>query len=187
MIESRWWRARSLRPAAIVAASALLVLAVVALRLTLPGAAPAGGETAAAAQPVEPFEFQLRVTDAADGASVSNTRLAWRVLGISSSLSFGYEPIDRPDQECVAENLASDLDGILRFKDVRKVLAAFPRAVACTPCPACSAVSLEWFLDQERFATELTDRCWNTAPEVQALRNAVEGVVAAAYGRVLCS
>lgn len=167
--------------------AALMVLAALAIQWPFPGQSLSTSETAVAVPPVEPFEFQLSVRDASDGPGVANTRLAWRVLSVSSGLSFDYVPIDRPDQQCVAEHLASDLDGILRFNDLRKVLVAFPREVACTPCPTCGSVNLEWSLDQDRFTTELTDRCWNTAPEVQPLRTAVEGVVAAAYGRVLCS
>lgn len=143
-----------------------------------------GGATPA----VQPFTFHLRTAEPVEGPIAVNERLLWQHLHISSGLTFDYVPAGRPDQQCVAENIADDLSGIQRFNELRDLLGGLPRDVDCdAPCPSCAEVSLEWFLDQERHSAVLTDRCWNTHPELQALRTSVEGIVAAAYGRVICN
>jgi len=137
---------------------------------------------------VEPFTFHLSTADGLEGPSPANERLIWQFLRISSNLSFDYVPAGRPDQQCIAEHLADDLNGILRYHEFRDILTTIPEQVDCgPPCPSCGEVGLEWFLDQDRQTLALTDRCWNTHEQLQKLRMATEGIVAAAYGRVICN
>ena len=142
----------------------------------------------AAAPAIEPFEFYLTVNQTSSRSPETGGRMLWQSLRIGSNLSFDYVPVDRPEQQCVAENIADDLGGLLRYAELRRLLTALPNEIDCgPPCPACAEVALEWSLALERSTLGLTDRCWHTHPQLQPLRTAVEGVVAAAYGRVICS
>ncbi len=136
---------------------------------------------------VRPFTFRLATSDGPEAASRTGGPPAWHALRIGSDLAFDYVPIGRPDQQCVAENIADDLAGVLRFRELRGLLEALPTNVDCgEPCPSCTRVDLEWVVEEEHSALALTGHCWHTHPQIQPLRTAVEGVVAAAYGRVIC-
>jgi hypothetical protein len=131
---------------------------------------------------VEPFTFELRVAEAPRAAS-----LIWKALRISSDLTFDYVPLGTSGQDCVAEHRADDLNGVLRFRELRTLLARVPLRLECDrPCESCTGVALEWSLDGAVHVLQLNDMCWHTHPDLQPLRTAVEGIVAAAYGRVVC-
>ena len=138
----------------------------------------------ASAPPVPPFTFQLDVHGASAAAPFP---VLWQSLRISSMLTFEYVPPGRPDQQCVAEHRADDLNGVLRYREFRALLDRLPRTIWCEPCASCASLTLEWSLAGERDVLRVSDTCWHTHPDLQKLRTAVEGVVAAAYGRVVCN
>jgi hypothetical protein len=136
---------------------------------------------------VEPFSLRLGTADGLAGPSSDGSRLPWRVLRTGSNLSLDYVPIDRPGELCLSTAALGSPDGIAAFNALRATLAALPIEVDCgAPCPSCDDVGLEWYLDQERFTMQLTDRCWRTNEAVRPLRAAVEHIVATYGAAAVC-
>jgi hypothetical protein len=156
--------------------------------LSTPPLARSGRAADIPAPAVAPFTWQMGVADGLAGPPEDGEKLPWTFLRIASNLSLDYVPAGRPDRHCVVSGGMDTPEAIGALNELRAILLVMSPELSCgEPCPRCMEVSLQWFVDNDRATTAITDRCWRSHEVLQPLRTSVERLFATYGGTAECS